>query len=417
MKRNVIFSLIFSLFVIACNDDAPLYKAEAKPDGTAALPTGADKIAQALSRINRFFNGRAKPFNSSGSSSRVLTGADVIDTIDIKDPQKRVVLQLLCFKPGGYALISALKEVPNPSLLFYSKGKFDAKNINPGLASYICEFIDNSRKTPMDANARIEREAATMYMLPDPGGGSGGGGGSSPYHYEETVVSRYSQAKQKGPLLTTYWNQYDPFNRQCPIIDGRRALAGCTAIAIGQIINYHRRDAHKYYDWSKIQDTTNYPNTVAAFIHDIGMAVHMKYGSHGSRTSPEKAAHYFSGAGYYAHLRSYNYEICKADIDRGNPVYLSAKDKRKGVYFIIRWAWKYESGHAWVVDGYKSITDYRKVEVEDGSDTYYRDIAEKTTNYIHMNWGWGPGTDSWCTYDYFKVGETVYKYKKKMIAF
>ncbi|MEH0007413.1 MAG: C10 family peptidase, partial [Flavobacteriales bacterium] len=243
------------------------------------------------------------------------------------------------------------------------------------------------------------------------------GGGSSPHYHRETVVSRYSQAEQKGPLLTTYWKQRDPFNRQCPIIDGRRALAGCTAIAIGQIINYHRRDAHKYYDWSEIQDTTHYPNAVATFIHDIGMAVHMKYGSHGSRTSPDKAAHYFSGAGYYAHLRSYNYEICKADIDRGNPVYLAAKYKRKGVYFIIRWAWKYESGHAWVADGYKSITDYRKVKVEDGRDTYYRDIAEGTTNYIHMNWGWGPGTDSWCTYDYFKGQGRVYKYKKEMISF
>ncbi len=100
-------------------------------------------------------------------------------------------------------------------------------------------------------------------------------------------------------------------------------------------------------------------------------------------------------------------------------MYLSAKAKRKGVYFIIRWAWKYESGHAWVADGYKSITDYRKVRVEDGSDTHYRDVAEGTTSYIRMNWGWGKeySDQGWCTYDYFKVGSTVYKYKKEMVAF
>ena len=95
--------------------------------------------------------------------------------------------------------------------------------MNPGLVSYICEFIDNSRKTPMAADAtdnkiepcpeRGQREVTTLSAYPEGPEhhpacmsleypeGPGGGGGSSPYHYKETVVSRYSQAEQKGGFI------------------------------------------------------------------------------------------------------------------------------------------------------------------------------------------------------------------------
>ena len=41
-------------------------------------------------------------------------------------------------------------------------------------------------------------------------------------------------------LLGTNWNQTSPYNNSCPLdpITGRRCPVGCTAVAMGQIINY-----------------------------------------------------------------------------------------------------------------------------------------------------------------------------------
>ena len=42
------------------------------------------------------------------------------------------------------------------------------------------------------------------------------------------------------PLLTTTWDQNEPFNGMCPTYDGSSTLTGCTATALAQVINYHK---------------------------------------------------------------------------------------------------------------------------------------------------------------------------------
>lgn len=46
--------------------------------------------------------------------------------------------------------------------------------------------------------------------------------------------------KEVKPLITTKWDQRDPFNRLCPMIDGKRTLTGCTATALAQFFHYFR---------------------------------------------------------------------------------------------------------------------------------------------------------------------------------
>ena len=43
-----------------------------------------------------------------------------------------------------------------------------------------------------------------------------------------------------APLLTTKWSQNAPFNNYCFNSEGVKSPAGCMAIAIGQIVAYHR---------------------------------------------------------------------------------------------------------------------------------------------------------------------------------
>ena len=45
--------------------------------------------------------------------------------------------------------------------------------------------------------------------------------------------------RDAGPLLTTSWHQFAPFNDLCPEGDGGRCVVGCVATATAQIMNYH----------------------------------------------------------------------------------------------------------------------------------------------------------------------------------
>lgn len=43
-----------------------------------------------------------------------------------------------------------------------------------------------------------------------------------------------------GPLLSTKWNQTEPYNGQTPVVDGVHAVTGCVATALSQVMNYHK---------------------------------------------------------------------------------------------------------------------------------------------------------------------------------
>ena len=73
-----------------------------------------------------------------------------------------------------------------------------------------------------------------------------------------------------SPLLTTKWGQGYPYNGLCPDYGNDRAAAGCVAVAMAQIMNYHRwpergsgvvdgTDLSTHvYDWAHIKDSYAY---------------------------------------------------------------------------------------------------------------------------------------------------------------
>ncbi len=450
---------ILTLFITSCVEEleTPFQTDTARINSKASAQSTqnaqTDRIDKVLAFINTVFKEDEQKTN--GAAVQKYTKADITDTFEIADAQKKVRLKLLCFQPSGYALINALEDA-RPQVLWYSQGRFDVEHIHPGLSNYIGEFMEYVKAHPVKENR------TNPYVQRFPSG-----------HCESQtrVLSSYNVTKQKGPFLTTCWGQRYPFNNQCPKIGGKQCVAGCVPIAIAQIINYHRRDDHKSYNWERMKNI--YAPETSAFIHEIGVAVHMEYGLKESGASIDNALHYFKEAGYsYSRLMDYNYTTLKENIDLGYPVYLSGyrveERKKKGVYFIIRWGWKHyythDGGHAWVADGYKEVTNYEEVErtqryvydpvpgpeleleLEEeypeeeypyGSrrapittkydDPYQCDDSRRytrssTTNFVHMNWGWGGESwkykNNWCTYDYFKPeGKEEYKYKKRMIAF
>ncbi|KXB47698.1 peptidase C10 family protein [Bacteroidales bacterium KA00344] len=230
-----------------------------------------------------------------------------------------------------------------------------------------------------------------------------------------TVTTTPSNRKAVAPLLTTAWNQDDPYSR----LTGYK-FTGCVATAVAQIMYYHRwpeRGKGKYsyvvssdnrtmsvdfsqsvYPWDKMLpkyntlmalDNTEACNAVALLMRDVGVSVNMQYRPTSSGAQTFMAAKalktYFnystsmlnkSDEGAAAFTR-----ILRKEIENGFPVYISGSAKSGG------------SGHAWVVDG-----------------------VDKD-NLFHMNFGWGGGGDGYFSVTALNLATTGQEFGGKPLSF
>jgi len=174
------------------------------------------------------------------------------------------------------------------------------------------------------------------------------------------------------PLLTSCWGQGCYHNEACPIDNHgpcQHVEAGCVAIAMAQIMNYHKSPSkgngtmtyacppygnlsadfgNTYYQWESMADTLHESNpAVATLVFHCGVAVKMKYSSNGSgaysQAVPDALQQYFYyPAASYASRVNYDDEqwqrIIRNDLDRQYPVYYAGTSSL--------------GGHAFVCDGY-----------------------------------------------------------------
>ena len=112
-----------------------------------------------------------------------------------------------------------------------------------------------------------------------------------------------------GPLMSTKWNQDDPYNQMCPTLYAKPTYTGCVATAMAQVMKYHEWPAvgtgtasytwegrnlqmnYKYYpfDWSNMLDTyvegqytQAQADAVATLMKACGYSVEMVYGTDAS---------------------------------------------------------------------------------------------------------------------------------------
>lgn len=216
-----------------------------------------------------------------------------------------------------------------------------------------------------------------------------------------------------APLIMTHWNQTAPYNNLCPEIDGEKTVTGCVATTVAQIMYYHY--AHNgfaaaantaipgystsalnkaresisldvsglsatTFDWENMQnsytgsETTVQNTAVATLMQYCGSAMQMMYGliSNGGSSSygesiPFALKHYFGydGGVRYCYRKNYSYadwvDLIYGELAASRPVALGGQSCG--------------GGHSFICDGYK---------------------YESETDYFHINWGWGGGSD-----DYF----------------
>lgn len=200
---------------------------------------------------------------------------------------------------------------------------------------------------------------------------------------EQEVSTKADFVQTLGPLLKTSWGQITPYNALCPTycsadnsytcdyitLCGGNCPAGCVAIAISQILAYHKKPSTM--NWNSIlanpsieNASSTIKNSVATLVKEIGTRTGTKYECNISWIAWNDTYSMTTST-----LRSYGINL--GTYYKGfsfNQIYQSIQNNRP----VIIWG-KGSGAHIWVCDGWKSH-NY-------GSGSLY--------NYLHMNWGWG----------------------------
>ncbi|HBV49447.1 MAG TPA: hypothetical protein DEB64_01415 [Alistipes sp.] len=201
------------------------------------------------------------------------------------------------------------------------------------------------------------------------------------------------------PLVPVEWNQYGTFGSYAD-----NGLAGCSAIAMGQIMatykyptlittTYPNNGFTQHYgetielDWEIM---VVYPSVyqIPALLREIGQKVGMDYSKSGeSEAKVSKIPAGFRAFGFQCGgYSAFDIGLIRSALDKHRPVFI---DGRKST--------NTKKGHAWVADGYiytRKGTEYYELRIiDDGFRKPYRDYVKVssnvvTTDLVHYNWGW-----------------------------
>lgn len=193
-------------------------------------------------------------------------------------------------------------------------------------------------------------------------------------------------------LETALWDQEIPYNKDCPVIQGKRTYTGCTMTAMAIVMKYHEwpdmgtgtipgyiTPTYKYrvpdrvldhpYNWAKMPLTyhsysTEEEDEVAALMYDCGVMLQANYKPVGSSGTEAYLMDIASGLSTYMKYdksarylgrSSYSdeewHELLQKELKERRPVIYSGRNDK--------------GGHTFVLDGYTQ-------------DRYYS-----------VNWGWG----------------------------
>ena len=222
-------------------------------------------------------------------------------------------------------------------------------------------------------------------------------------HSHAVVHHPVKRSTAVAPMVTTRWNQEAPYNNLCPTYNGgaARAVTGCVATAMAQIMNYHEwpergTGSHSYncnvnntdpttlnadfsqsvYEWDLMLDTydsSSSPescNAVAKLMSDVGISVDMNYGASSGAQETDALEALITYFGY-----SDKAYLLQRDLFGGEEWDLMLMNELSAGRPILYCGFAYSQGslggHAFVFDGYD------------------------TDGYFHVNWGWGGAYDNY----------------------
>ncbi len=196
------------------------------------------------------------------------------------------------------------------------------------------------------------------------------------YRYTSIITERLVQNNTTvGPLIHTKWGQSSPWNGLVP----SNNLLGCVTVATGQIMRYHTKPAS--FSWSDMPvDTCN--TTIQSFLANLKNNLLVYNGGSSIYISNVLLGLY----GYSTTIINHSVSQVVSSLASGNPVYMRGFDAARG-----------NVGHAWICDGYNSMSswvEYRLylLQTDYGHPDRMVLFDDETCNFssyvsLHMNWG------------------------------
>ena len=310
---------------------------------------------------------------------------------ELKLLKQSVGYEIYGFEHGGFAVVSSDDLVPE-LLGVSSKHYSEGRNTNfQWWLSAMSDAVDYA----------VQNNIALAPIAPDPA----------------------KFPTQVGPLMTTEWDQLDPYNMLLPLSNGGdRLYTGCVATAMAQVLNYYKVPEHgvgqrtiyypqydtsgsaitatfedDYYDWDNMLD--NYAvqpyndaqaQAVALLMRDCGVAADMQYGGYqesGSGAYSTDAAEglrtYFGLTDATCYERDGYNGPGYSDQDWMDMVFTALSEDGPIYYGGSSY---YSGGHAFVLHGYNA------------------------QGMVYVNWGWSGDDDGY--YDISLLNPSYYDFSQ-----
>lgn len=446
MKKNLL--LLLALICISCqkNDDQYIGLGDYNENNFSndqVSVVEAQNVAHEF--ITNFKTNEDENFVNKNSIGEIKDSIAVKDISQINDKNGMALMHIFNFEEGGFCIISATKQI-EPILAFSETGYFDLNEItNVGLTMWLDEttsYISNpsnltesqietnrlqwitydegtSSKYSSYSSENQQRAQAFNQRLEELSGGSNmviplsaAASYLPPARLEhfKSIAAQYRSPEQftiveiidetfsrsVGPLISTNWHQGSPFNELVP-----NDYAGCTAVAAGQIMYYHKQPSS--YNWNNMSSSNIlFKDDVQYLMRDLGVSFDMDYKNDGSGANIDDVRN-----GLH---HDYGYEVAKKDhaladvtnslFNKRQPVYMTGKRTKEWFGLI------YKDGHAWVCEGANEYQPNKAFRIEwqvgsNGAYSYdtngitYKHTAQAKTSHGYMNWGWGSSFNGW----------------------
>lgn len=408
MKTKVLLS--FMAFVLAlamnsCSQDEDLGTAVVKPqlEANDYRMSQDEAIAVAADAVSSLTGVKTR-----GAKSLTVKDVSRFPVPTRAGGQDEPGFYIVNFEGGGYAVVPNDKRAAGV-YAYSDKGAFDADG-NDGTRLFMKmaeECLENEILTPDSMGKLIPPgygfvEADTAYEVFWYNG-----------EYCYCVVEESNDTVLN--LLDTHWDQeIEPYNSECFKDNGEQAVVGCVALALGQIMAYHKEpqsyNGHIYYwddmPWGKFWMGTDEEYSVAYLLHDIGVALNTKYGTRedgGSIAKTSDCPMVLNKFGYTSdEVKDYVSTDVMRSLDKNRPVYMSGVDESSG------------AGHAWVASGYRCKTTKVKYYTTKDKRVVYNNTY--TMPYLYINWGYLGKDDGYYYSNVFNVNGRNYTKNVQMIT-
>lgn len=285
------------------------------------------------------------------------------------------------FNPKGFVILS-MDENVYPLIAYSFENSFpdnpeELPNLNMWMQNTLHQ-IEKVREKKLKADNRISTAWNNL---------------TNPSYWQKRSVT-------PGPLLNTQWDQGMYYNSSCPAdpagSDGH-VVTGCVATALGQLMNYFRHPqqgtgsygythpdygylqvdfSNQTYNWDAMGNSLSSPNDeVADLLYHIGVSVDMDYGPNSSGMHNHKGAYTLRTYFGYSDTTQYYFRDSLDSSFNWKGLLIDHLKQNIPLYYAGWGDTVFQSGHAFIFDGYQDSSNY------------------------HINWGWGGSADGYYNVD------------------